>query len=93
MVPKIKIAFDIDGTLIDIVGDSPRYDIINMLLNFSKSTYNTEIYIWSGGGLDYAERWKYKLGLPGKVIEKGSIPVDIAFNDELVTLGKVNIQV
>jgi hypothetical protein len=40
------------------------------------------MYIWSGGGVDYATRWRDKLGLTAIVVEKGSFTPDIAFDDE-----------
>lgn len=89
-----KIAFDVDGTLIHQVGeltDTPRYDIIQLFKLLEAA--DCEMYIWSGGGIDYAERWAEKLGLKAHVIGKGSIVPDISFDDEEVTLGKVNIRV
>jgi hypothetical protein len=45
--------------------------------------------------MDYALRFVRKLGLEDIVeaIEKGSEEVDIAFDDEAVQLGKINIEV
>lgn len=89
------IAFDVDGTLIHQVGgkeDTPRYDVISLLLFFVGNGH--DVFIWSGGGLDYAQRWAEKLGLAEiQVVEKGSFVPDIAFDDEAVTLGKVNVRV
>jgi len=90
----LTICFDVDGTLIHLVGeaeDTPRYDIISFFL-FLENLGN-KMYVWSGGGVDYAERWSQKLGLKAKVIEKGSIKPDIAVDDMNVNLGKVNIRV
>jgi len=85
------IAFDVDGTLIGLQRDIPRYKIIQLFLTFESLGY--EMYIWSGGGLDYAEHWSEKLGLKAKIVAKGSFIPDIAFDDEEVKLGKVNIKV
>ena len=85
------IAFDVDGTLIDLQQDTPRYEIIQMFLAFYRLGH--AMYIWSGGGVDYAEHWRDKLGLVALVAPKGSFKPDIAFDDEHVTLGKVNIKV
>ena len=50
--------------------------------------------IWSGGGEDYAARWGQKLGLEATYhFKDGSIVPDIAFDDEDVKLGKINIRV
>ena len=64
----LLIAFDVDGTLIHQVGaaeDTPRYDIIQTFHFFEK--LGNEMFIWSGGGVDYAERWSQKLGLKAKL--------------------------
>jgi hydroxymethylpyrimidine pyrophosphatase-like HAD family hydrolase len=90
----IKVCFDVDGTLIhdernpDLC-DTPRYDII--MLFHVLELVGCDLYIWSGGGLDYATRWAQKLGLKAKIIEKGDIEPDIAIDDQYITLGKVNI--
>jgi hydroxymethylpyrimidine pyrophosphatase-like HAD family hydrolase len=94
----MRIAFDVDGTLIHQSGsreDTPRYDIIALFHSFEKLGY--EMYIWSGGGVDYATRWKEKLGLNAKVVEKGSFKPDIAVDDMAheseFNLGVVNLAV
>jgi len=90
----LYICFDVDGTLIQQVGefeDTPRYEIIK-LFHFFENLGN-EMYIWSGGGVSYAERWSQKLGLKAKIVEKGSFKPDIAIDDMNVNLGKVNIRV
>ena len=91
---ELHIAFDVDGTLIHQVGeaeDTPRYDIIGQFLFYQSLGYT--MYIWSGGGFSYAERWAQKLGLKATIMEKGSFKPDIAFDDMNVNLGKVNIRV
>lgn len=85
------ICFDVDGTLIRLKDDTPRYEIIQLVQSFKKLGYT--VYVWSGGGVDYAERWVYKLGLDVKVIGKGEIKPDLAFDDEDVKLGIVNLKV
>jgi len=91
----IKIAFDVDGTLIHLagmLGDTPRYEIIAIYSNFER--LGCDMYVWSGGGIDYATRWCEKLGLVhAKVIAKGSMIMDVVFDDEAVSLGQTNIQV
>jgi hydroxymethylpyrimidine pyrophosphatase-like HAD family hydrolase len=94
MNKHLDIAFDIDGTLIHQVGekeDTPRYDIIDMFHKFEALGFN--MIIWSGGGIDYATRWRDKLGLKADVIVKGSFTPDIAVDDMEVELGIVNIKV
>jgi len=91
---KLNICFDVDGTLIHQVGDredTPRYEIVQLFQLYE--SFGCNMFIWSGGGVDYAERWRDKLGLKAKVVGKGEFIADIAFDDMEVTLGKVNIQV
>jgi len=90
----LKIAFDVDGTLIYLTGekeDCPRYDVIQNFLFYEKC--GCEMWIWSGGGVDYAERFRLRLGLNAKVVPKGSFMPDIAVDDEIVNLGRVNLKV
>lgn len=91
---NIKVCFDVDGTLIQLTGaneDTPRYEVIELFLAYHR--LGCQMYIHSGGGIDYATRWKEKLGLNARVVEKGSVFADIVFDDEEVKLGKVNIRV
>jgi hypothetical protein len=96
----MKIAFDIDDTLIIpsvVTGDRdvPNYDTIAILRWFQAQGH--EIILWSGSGIDWANTWGSKLGLqPFKVLLKSkeaSPYVDIAFDDCDVDLAKVNIKV
>jgi trehalose-6-phosphatase len=94
---KVKIAFDVDDTLITMneAGENvPRYEIITILSALYTMTDAT-IIVWSGSGVDWATRWTEKLGISDivVVIPKGSEEVDIAFDDQEVTLGKVNLQI
>lgn len=93
---KIKIAFDVDGTLIELTGpkeDTPRYDVITVF-KFLAQNPNHDMIIWSGGGQDYAYRWAEKLGLKARVIEKWSEEVDLAFDDsDIPMLAKVGVRV
>lgn len=98
---KLLVAFDVDGTLISLEDDSPREDIIELLKMFKKEM-EYFVIVWSGGGIQYAERWVQRLGLEeyvDKVMQKdklqnGDIWIpDITFDDAEVTLGKVNVQV
>lgn len=88
------VAFDVDGTLIYQVGekeDTPRYKIIELFHLFESFGYR--MVIWSGSGLDYAERWARKLGLTAEILPKGSFVPDIAVDDEDVEMGHVNLKV
>lgn len=93
---KATIAFDVDDTLIKKTAhgdDAPNYEVIRTLMFFY--FIGCPIYVWSGGGIDYAEHWCRKLGIWGmvSVIQKGSIKPDIVFDDEEVTLGVINIKI
>lgn len=95
---KIKVAFDVDGTLIHQSGelcDTPRYNIIQMFKMFESLGH--EMFIWSGGGVDYATHWANKLGLKAQIVAKGSFKPDIAVDDMAheseFNLGTVSIPV
>ena len=89
------VAFDVDGTLINIQRDTPRYDVIDLFLQFYALGFR--MVIWSGGGEEYATRWTEKLGLIDYVTKISAKNQDlhpyIAVDDEEVTFGTVNIQV
>ena len=93
----MRISFDVDGTLIRKTrnGDAPRYDIIQMLL-FYESLGHT-VFVWSGGGEDYARMWVDKLGLPDSVRVIGkkadTYDIDLCFDDEDVQLATLNCRV
>ena len=94
MNKEITVAFDVDGTLIYQTGDyvdTPRYDVIDMFHMYEKLGCN--MIIWSGSGMEYAKRWAEKLGLDAVIFDKAGAMVDIAVDDQEVTLGKINIQV
>jgi hydroxymethylpyrimidine pyrophosphatase-like HAD family hydrolase len=91
---NIKIAFDIDGTIISNTSglgqEKLNIEIYNLMVLLSRMK-NTEIIVWSGGGRDYAEQIVNKYGLTsyvsrcyGKYEYDESIDgrVDIAFDDE-----------
>mgnify|MGYP001562215635 CR=1 FL=1 len=99
----MRVAFDIDDTILvpsvvngdepPFSGDNvPHYEVIQVLRWFQDQGH--EIVLWSGSGVDWAKRWGEKFGLePFTVAAKGSIPVDIAFDDCDVKLGTVNVKV
>lgn len=93
----VKVCFDVDGTLLDAKEDFPRHEIIDAFRVFEK--LGCDMYVWSGSGVDYAERWSYKLGLKAKVVAKWSFNPDIAIDDFPSDvpwdkpLGKINLKV
>ena len=57
---NLRVAFDVDGTLIDDQ-DNPRWEVIDLLR--ALHACGATIGIWSGGGADYARHWKERLNL------------------------------
>jgi len=94
-VPTVKrIAFDVDGTLIRRTdnGDVPRYDVIETLKFFVACGHS--VFVWSGGGEDYARMWAQKLDLLPSVRIVGktaSLGMDLAFDDHATSLALVDI--
>lgn len=83
----IKIAFDVDGTLrCNCTNDcqDPNQRIVDMFKTLA-SFKNTDMYVWSGGGGDYAYRFALLYGLPVKplhcISKFGAPQMDIAIDD------------
>lgn len=96
---KIRIAFDVDGTLRCNCTDTcedPNQRIVDMF-NTLASFKNTDMYVWSGGGDMYASRFAVKYGLKvkgGHCIGKigNTIPIDIAVDDiQDTAIGTLNL--
>lgn len=93
--PTVKrIAFDVDGTLIKRTdnGDVPRYEVIALLKTLQ--SFGHTIFVWSGGGEDYARMWAEKLGLlpDVRILPKSkSYDIDIAFDDHATSLAKIDV--
>lgn len=100
----MRIAFDVDGCLIRQEPgepDAPRWDVLAMLRTLHACGH--DIIVWSGGGREYAEVWARRLFIADQVecmekpvhrAKEGEGPfVDVAFDDEEVTFGKVNVRV
>ena len=98
----IKVAFDIDDTLAKIIPQDdnfaqvPDYDLIQVMRWFINN--GDEVYVWSAGGLDYAQMWVRKLGFEDsvKIIPKMELgethpTMDIAFDDCETALAKVDV--
>lgn len=88
----MKVCFDVDGTLIDYT-NQPRDLVIHLLRTFK--ALGCEVYVWSGGGVQYAHGWVNRLGLNDvvdDVIMKGSIKPDLAVDDQSVNLGLANFR-
>lgn len=95
---KITIAFDVDGTLRCNCTDTcidANIDIV-ALFHILNKFKNTELYVWSGGGAQYAANacLRYGLAIPTKrMISKIGAPrMDIAIDDiQDTALGYVNL--
>lgn len=93
------VAFDVDDTLfhkvkyMGVESEMPDYRIIDILLWHLGN--RDQVIVWSGGGVDYAQRRAHDLGVLDRVtvVAKGSIRPDIAYDDQEVNLGTVNIKV
>ena len=95
------VAFDVDDTLIipavatDLDRDIPNYETIAIYRWFQAQ--GCYMIIHSGGGADYAKTWAEKLGLEAnEYLAKDSRlkdKIDIAVDDCVVDLAKVNIRV
>jgi hypothetical protein len=94
----MKIAFDIDDTLIipSVITedrDVPNYDTIT-IYNWFQAQGN-QMILWSGSGIDWAQTWGEKLGLQPFTVQKKEkdLSIDLAFDDCNVDLAKINIKV
>lgn len=84
---KLTVAFDCDDTLImwsESGRAMPNYNVIELMRWFQRNGHR--VIVWSGGGIPYATEWIEKFNLywmadPPEVLEKGSVPVDIAVDD------------
>ena len=107
------IAFDVDGTILNNEGIPPEcpphmrpqcgvnLEVIMLIQILSRKMKNTRIYVWSGGGKDYAEQIVRRYGLDryvdrcfGKQEYDETIDgkVDICFDDvHACTLADKNI--
>lgn len=95
---KIKIAFDVDGTLrCNCTRDcqDPNDNIVT-LYNILCTFKNTDMYVWSGGGASYAYTFAQKFGLArakcrGK-LDTPRFEPDIAVDDiQDTALGAINL--
>lgn len=95
----IKIAVDVDGTLIGVDG-KPNHNLIMALMTLARATMPNKVkfYVWSGGGITYAHDRMVSLGLHKTLFECAIMKdadqgIDISFDDMDITLAKVNIKV
>lgn len=77
---RLIVAFDVDGTLLDH-NNKPREKVLALYRAFEALGY--EMWVWSGGGLGYAQSCAHRLGLsPDKVLVKDrKLKPHLAFDD------------
>ena len=95
---KVRVAFDVDGTLrcncTDTCQDPNQRQIDGF--EFFAHMKNTEMFVWSGGGAEYAWRFAQKYHLPIKqshcISKIGAPEMDLAIDDiQDTAIGKVNL--
>jgi hypothetical protein len=95
----IKIAFDVDGTLRSNkteTSEEPNESIVT-LFRILRRFKNVELFVWSGGGAEYARRFASLYTLPVALdthcISKFNAPhMDIAIDDiQETALGTINL--
>jgi hypothetical protein len=90
------IAFDCDGTLLNLDG-TPNEEVVSLARWFIKN--GDRVYIWSGGGESYAGTVARRCKLqPFAIAAKNkyaaeALGIELAFDDEFVTLGKLNVKI
>ena len=83
----IRIAFDVDGTLRCNCTENclDPNDRVVQLFGILSHFKNTELFVWSGGGKDYARRFALRYGLDVKeancISKIGAPHMDIAIDD------------
>jgi phosphoglycolate phosphatase-like HAD superfamily hydrolase len=90
------VAFDVDGTLIGASDDRALEDIRTLLITLKR--LGCRIVVWSGSGAGYAEMVARRIHIDHwvDVYRHKSDQLfrpDIAFDDEDVKLGLVNIRI
>lgn len=94
----ITIAFDVDGTLrcnCTETCQDPNQRIVD-LFRILQTFKNTKLYVWSGGGAEYALRFARLYDLPVKgancISKFGAPKMDIAVDDiQETALGIMNL--
>ena len=88
----MNICFDVDGCLIK--DGKPIKENLELVVILSKSH---KVFVWSGNGWFYAMQKVVDLGLMkhinGVFNKYGTFRPDVAFDDQEIDLGKVNIKV
>ena len=87
----MNICFDIDGCLINEKGKAIEENCELML----KLCNSHKVYLWSGNGFDYAykiaKEWNLLHKISGVLDKYNTFKPDIAFDNQEIDLGKLNI--
>lgn len=93
----MNVAFDVDGTIALWNGTEckPNYQIIELMRRHWR--LGDKIYVWSGGGIDYAQSICRRLGIEnlvdGYLVKEKRSDIHLCYDDMEVNLAKRNIQI
>jgi len=95
----VRVAFDVDGTLVDLHDyRKPRPSVVNKLHWHYRR--GDEVFVWSGGGVDYAQRVVERLGLAHMVTVIAKLPnvsvaqkIQLCYDDQDVSLAPEGVRV
>lgn len=94
----VRVAFDVDGTLRCNCTETCQDPNVRQVERFRAFAHdkNTEMYVWSGGGAEYALRFATLFGLPVKdkncISKIGAPHMNIAVDDQQdFALADINI--
>lgn len=94
----VRVAFDVDGTLRCNCTDTCTDPNVRQVERFKAFAHdkNVKLYVWSGGGADYAWRFAQRFELPVKqrncISKVGAPQMELAFDDQHeFSLATVNI--
>lgn len=92
--PQKKINFDVDGTLIKLIKDKPRKNVVALLKKAQSKGH--KVTVWSRNGKEYAHNVGKRLGLKNVSYASKNAKhkkPDINVDDMEHHLGKENIMV
>lgn len=94
----MKIAFDIDDTLIIpsvVTGTENKPHEEHVALYKAFQSLGCQMILWSGSGQDWCRKWNNEIGLEADEIREKKYynDIDICFDDMNVELAKTNVRV
>ncbi len=85
---SLVVAFDVDGVLLAEQDNQPRVEFVALATLFHR--LGQRVVIWSQAGEERAREAQVICDLPwADLAEKGAVPVDVTFDDEAVSYGRV----